>query len=216
MRTPGIEVRPLPNMTERHEFNEVFFTDVRVPLDQMVMGRGDGWRVAMVNLKHERGKLGDPNKLTQRLHRLVRLLEESRCDGRPLIELPSYRDRLLDIQGQVLAWKAHSLRLLTDQARDQGPGVGAMIVKYGGTSLLWRMSALAVDALGAAGLSYELHEDETEDDPATTWNADYMYDIAMLIGGGTSNIQKNIIGERGLGLPAGPKGDASRSAAGVG
>jgi alkylation response protein AidB-like acyl-CoA dehydrogenase len=82
MKTPGIEVRPLPNMTGRREFNEVFFTDVRVPAGQMVMGPGDGWKVAQVNLKHERLKLGDPDKIAQRLHRLVTLMRAPQADGR--------------------------------------------------------------------------------------------------------------------------------------
>src|SRR3546814_4650494 len=66
MQTPGIEVRPLRTMTEQATFNEVFFTDVRVPADQIVMGRGQGWHVANVTLKYERLLLGDSNKLMQR------------------------------------------------------------------------------------------------------------------------------------------------------
>ena len=65
MKTPGIEVRPLVTMTGRATFNETFFTDVRVPVDQIVMGRGDGWHVANVTLKYERLLLGDANKLTE-------------------------------------------------------------------------------------------------------------------------------------------------------
>ena len=78
-------------------------------------------------------------------------------------------------------------------------------MKYGGTMLGFRLSSLAVDALGAAGLPFESLGEAAEDDDATTWNIDYMYDVGLMIGGGSNNIQKNIIGERGLGLPREPK-----------
>lgn len=105
----------------------------------------------------------------------------------------------------MLAWKAHNLRLLTEAAQGIDSGVKRMIVKYGGTVLGFRLSALAVDALGAAGLAYEPRGEDAEDDKATTWNIDYMYDIGLMIGGGSTNIQKNIIAERGLNLPREPK-----------
>jgi alkylation response protein AidB-like acyl-CoA dehydrogenase len=206
MKTPGIEVRPLTTMTGRAEFNEVFFTDVRVPASNIVMSRGQGWNVANVTLKYERLYLGDANKLSVRLRKLIDLLQTTEIDGERLMALPGYRDRLLRIQGEVMAWRAHQLRLLTEQAEGVDSGVKRLIVKYGGTMLLWRMSALAVDAVGAAGLAYE---PDGETDDATAANLDYMFDIGMIIGGGSSNIQKNVIGERGLGLPREPKVQAA-------
>lgn len=76
MRTPGIQVRPLKTMTGRSEFNEVFFTDVRVPADQIVGARGEGWQVANITLKHERLMIGDARKMTHRLEQLIGLLQE--------------------------------------------------------------------------------------------------------------------------------------------
>ena len=205
MRTPGIEVRPLKTMTGRNEFNEVFFTGVKVPGDQIVLGRGKGWYVANVTLKHERLMIGDASKMTGRFEQIADLLNRTEVDGRKLIEMPEFRDRLLKLQGEVLAWKAHNLRLLTEAALGIDSGVKRMIVKYGGTMLGFRLSALAVDALGTAGLGYESLGEDAEDDEATTWNIDYMYDVGLMIGGGSNNIQKNIIGERGLDLPREPK-----------
>jgi len=183
----------------------VFFTDVRVPEEQIVLGRGKGWYVANVTLKHERSMIGDAGKLTQRLEQIIALLKSTKIDGTPLIAMAEYRDRLLRLQGEMLAWKAHSLRLLTEAAQGVDSGVKRMIIKYGGTMLGFRLASLAVDALGAAGLSFESQGEDAEDDEATTWNIDYMYDVGLMIGGGSNNIQKNIIAERGLDLPREPK-----------
>lgn len=205
MDSPGLDRRPLTTMTGRNEFNEVFFTDVKVPEDQIVLGRGKGWYVANVTLKHERLMIGDAGKMNARLEQLIRLCQSSEIDGRPIITMPEYRDRLLKLQGEVIAWKAHNLRLLTEAAQGAESGVKRMIIKYGGTMLGWRLSSLAIDALGAAGLPYETLGEDAEADDATTWNIDYMYDVGLMIGGGSNNIQKNIIGERGLDLPREPK-----------
>ncbi len=205
MQTPGIAVRPLPTMTGHATFNEVFLTDVRVPLDAVVLGRGKGWQVANVTLKHERLLLGDASKLTHRWHRLRDLLGRTAIDGVPLIRQPAWRERLLRLQGEVLAMKYHQMRLLSEAASGEAPGLGVLVVKYAGTVLAWKLAALAVDAMGEAGLPYEPHDDAGEDDEATTWYADHMYDLGLIIGGGSSNIQKNIIAERGLGMPREPK-----------
>ena len=204
MDSPGIEVRPLVTMTGRAEFNETFFTEVRVPLDQIVMGRGEGWRVANITLKHERQMLGDPNKLSHRYARLVELMERTTLDGVRCMDVPEYRERLMKLQGEVMASKFHGLRLLTAQGRGEDPGVSRLIVKLLGTLIAHRLSSLAIDVLGAAGLAYEPQGEMIDDDEATTWQIDNMYDIGLIIGGGSSNIQKNIIGERGLGLPREP------------
>jgi len=211
MQSPGLEVRPLKTMTGRSEFNEVFFTDVKVPEQQIVAGRGKGWYVANVTLKHERLMIGDAGKMTHRLEQLIQLQQSTEIDGTPLIRVAEFRDRLLRLQGEVLAWKAHNLRLLTEAAQGADSGVNRMIVKYGGTMLGFRLSSLAVDALGAAGLPYEPNGEDAEDDDATTWNIDYLYDVGLMIGGGSNNIQKNIIGERGLDLPREPKVTAARA-----
>ncbi len=207
MKTPGIEVRPLVTMTGKATFNEVFFTDVRVPADQIVMGRGDGWTVANITLKYERMMLGDANKFMSRVYRIAKLMQTTTIDGVRLIDMPEYRDRLLKLQGEVMASKYHQLRLLTEQAKGIDSGIRRMIVKLYGTEMGYRLSSLAVDVYGAAGLAFDPHDDATgeEDDEATAWHTDHMYDLGLIIGGGSSQIQKNIISERGLGMPREPK-----------
>ena len=88
MKTPGIEVRPLRTMTNHAEFNEVFFTDVRVPKDQIVGDRGQGWFVANATLKHERGMLGDPNAAQSRLKAIIDIMNEETVDGTRLMDNP--------------------------------------------------------------------------------------------------------------------------------
>lgn len=200
MTSQGIDVRPLVTMTERPEFNETFLTDVRVPVDQILMQRGDGWKVAISSLKHERLMLGDPNKQLQRFQSILKMMSENKLNGTRFIDLPVYRDRLAKLQAEVLAAKFHNMRLMTLEDEGREPGVTGLIVKYYGTLLNHKLSALAIDILGELGLPYDPHE-VTEDDVQTTWQIDYMYDIGLIIGGGTSQIQKNIIAERGLGMP---------------
>jgi len=202
MRTPGIEVRPLITMTGDAEFNEVFFTEVRVPKSQIVGRRGEGWRVANATLKHERGMLGDPDQAGERLSRLVTLLKTESIDGRRLIDSPVWRERLVRLQSQALAMKFHGLRLFTAAARGEGAGVAPLIVKLKGCELNHQIAALAIDAMGELGLLYEGSPHLRE---GGRWQRDFMFDLGLIIGGGTAQIQKNIISERGLGMPREPR-----------
>lgn len=201
MKTPGIEVRPLRTMTGHAEFNEVFFTDVRVPQRQIVGQRGDGWKVANATLRHERGSLGNAGITSQRYQELVELMQAETVDGTRLIELPVLRDRLMRLQGQVLAQKYHGLRLLTAAAAGEDPGLAALIVKLQGCELRHQLAALAIDALGELGL---LMHGSPHLRAQATWQERYMFDLGLIIGGGTAQIQKNIIAERGLNMPREP------------
>jgi alkylation response protein AidB-like acyl-CoA dehydrogenase len=198
MKTPGIEVRPLKTMTGRAEFNEVFFTDVRVPKTQIVGQRGEGWRVANATLKHERGMLGDPNAAEGRLAEIFELMGEEMVDGARLIDNPVLRDRLMRLQARVLAMKFNGLRVLTSQLAGENPGLAAMIVKLQGCELNYQLAAFAIDALGELGV---LYEGSPHLRAHGLWQQRYMFDLGLIIGGGTAQIQKNIIAERGLGLP---------------
>ncbi|HVI33527.1 acyl-CoA dehydrogenase family protein [Phenylobacterium sp.] len=198
MDTPGIEVRPLVTMTGHAEFNEVFFTDVRVPQANVVGGRGRGWFVANTTLKHERGMLGDPNATEARLNALVQLMREETVDGQTLIDNPLFRDRLMQLQARVFAMKFNGLRILTDETA----GLARLIVKLQGCELNHQVAALAIDALGELGI---LYHDGPHLRARGGWQRNYMFDLGLIIGGGTAQIQKNIISERGLGMPREPK-----------
>ena len=202
MKTPGIEVRPLVTMTGRAEFNEVFFTDVRVPKKDVVGKRGQGWFVANATLRHERGMLGDPNQAGTRLKALIDLMQNEDVDGRRLMDNPALRDRLLKLQARVHAMEFHGLRLLTAAQKGEDPGVARLIVKLMGCELNHQLAAFAIDALGELGVLYGGSPHLRN---GGNWQTSYMFDLGLIIGGGTAQIQKNIISERGLGMPREPK-----------
>jgi len=202
MKTPGIEVRPLVTMTGQAEFNEVFFTDVRVPRSQIVGERGQGWQVANATLKYERGMLGDPNQAGTRFKQLVEMAKTETVDGHRLIDSPVWRDRLLKLQARVLAMQFHGLRLLTARLTGENPGVAGLIVKLMGCELNNQLAAFAIDALGELGV---LYDGSPHLRAGGNWQRNYMFDLGLIIGGGTAQIQKNIISERGLGMPREPK-----------
>ncbi len=202
MDTPGIDVRPLVDMTENAYFNEVFFTDVRVPAGQIVGERGQGWQVANTILGHERELLGDPNASLTRLNALIDLMRTETIDGRRVIDMPVFRERLMRIQGRVMAMRFNDLRLLSAKVNQQSAPLARMVVKLQGTELRHELEKLAIDVMGEFGLAYGDNE-YLRGEGLWQWN--YMFYLGLIIGGGTSQIQKNIISERGLGMPKEPK-----------
>ncbi|RYX92206.1 MAG: acyl-CoA dehydrogenase [Comamonadaceae bacterium] len=197
MSLPGIEVRPLRTMNGSSWFNEVFLTDVRVPKSSIVGERGAGWAVANATLKHERGSLGDPERNAMRLTALMALLRDEQGHG--LGELPpALVDRLMSLQARVIAMRAHDWRLATDELHSRPAGVAALVVKLASCELNHDLDALGIDLLGELGILYGAGEHLRREG---RWQYDYMHDIGMVIGGGTAQIQRNIIAERGLGLP---------------
>ncbi len=202
MTTPGIEVRPLVTMVGDASFNEVFFTDVRVPAAQIVGKRGDGWKIANALLGHERGMLGSPNLTLQRFNALVELMKQETIDGRRLIDNPVWRDRLMKIEGRMLALRCNDLRTLSARINGQSAALASMVVKLQGTELRHDLEGLAIDALGELGVLYRGSPHLRDQG---MWQQHHMYFLGLIIGGGTSQIQKNIIAERGLGMPREPK-----------
>ncbi len=202
MKSPGIRVRPLGTMTGDSHFNEVFFTDVRVPREQIVGERGQGWQVANLVLLHERDDLGDPDATLTRLHALMDLMKQETVDGRRVIDNPVFRDQLMRLQGRVMAMRFNDLRLLSARLNNKDAALAAMIVKLQGTELRHELEGLAIDALGELGI---LYRDSPHVRDEGRWQFMYMLYLGLIIGGGTSQIQKNIISERGLGMPREPK-----------
>lgn len=205
MTTPGIEVRPLGTMTGRAEFNEVFFTDVRVPQANVVGQRGEGWKIANTTLKHERNMLANAGGLEASFARLVELMKTETRDGRRAIDDPVLRDRLLRLEARVAATKFHSMRMLTASLKKEFPGVSALVTKLYGCEISHQIAALAIDAMGELGVLYDGAKHLRF---GGLWQFQYMFSLGLIIGGGTAQIQKNIIAERGLGMPREPKAAA--------
>jgi alkylation response protein AidB-like acyl-CoA dehydrogenase len=204
MNQPGIDVRPLKQMTGGADFNEVFLTDVRTPKDWIVGKRGEGWLVSRTTLKHERDSIGNAAMTEVAFKGLVKLARESMRGGRPAIEDPAIRQRLAALEGYVLSHKYSGYRQLTANLRGDNVGILALMNKLHSTNIGQEVSKLAFDLLEADALI----------DPASTtrlmglaprnsagWVGQFMSSLGVAIAGGTANIQRNVIAERGLGLP---------------
>ena len=203
METPGIDIRPLVDMTLKAGFNEVFFSDVTIPETNIVGKRGEGWAVANATLTHERGSLTDPNGTMNRVNSLIDRMKKETINGKKLIDIPVYRDKLMDLQAKVMAFQSNSLRVLSAKINSgQDVKMAGMIQKYYGTELRHELEGFAVDVMGEIGT---LYEDSPHLRDKGSWQFLYMYYLGLIIGGGTSQIQKNIIAERGLGMPREPK-----------
>jgi alkylation response protein AidB-like acyl-CoA dehydrogenase len=203
MNTPGIEIRPLVDMTLNAGFNEVFFTDVTIPENNIVGKRGEGWSVANATLSHERGSLSNPNAMMNRLNALIERMKNETINGQRVIDNPVYRDKLMKIQGKVIAFQSNSLRVLSAKLnKNQDVKIAGMIQKYVGTELRHELEGFAIDIMGELGTLYQNSPNLRD---GGSWQIAYMYFLGLIIGGGTSQIQKNIISERGLGMPKEPK-----------
>ena len=203
MDTPGIEIRPLVDMTLNAGFNEVFFTDVTVPEENIVGKRGEGWAVANATLGHERGSLSDPNAMMNRLNSLIERMKYETINGEKIIDNEVYRDNLMKIQAKVIAFQSNSLRVLSAKLNNnQDVKIARMLQKLVGTELRHELEGFAVDIMGELGTLYENSPNLRD---GGSWQVGYMYFLGLIIGGGTSQIQKNIISERGLGMPKEPK-----------
>jgi alkylation response protein AidB-like acyl-CoA dehydrogenase len=208
MSTPGIEVSPLKTMTGNAEFNQVFFNDVRVPKTSVVGKRGEGWKIGNTTLRHERNMLGSAEGSATIFRTLVDLMKSETLDGSRAIDDPILCDRLVKLQAKSLAMKYHSLRMLTSGLRAESPGVAGLTTKLNGCQLNHDLAELAIDSMGELGTLYDKSKYERA---GGYWQFQYMFSLGLIIGGGTAQIQKNIISERGLGMPREPRGDASRS-----
>lgn len=202
MNQPGIDVRPLRMINGGVDFNEVFLNDVRTPEDWIVGERGEGWNVSRTTLKHERNLVGSSRRTLEALERLIKLAQESTLDGRPAIEDEDIRQRLAELEGYVWAHQCSGLRQLTAGAKGEDAGLLTIIAKLYATEIGHKVSRIAIDLLGDDGL---LAADDLglfgRPKSHSGWVANYMSSLGLAIAGGTSNIQRNVIAERGLGLP---------------
>ncbi|AMK25618.1 acyl-CoA dehydrogenase family protein [Sphingobium sp. TKS] len=197
-RQPGITVRPLRQISGESEFSEVFLDNVRAPADWIVGERGKGWEVSRVNLKHERASVGSASRATHLQHNLLKIARQTMVNGRPAIEDPIIRDKLAILDGYVQAQICASHYQTTLAVSGESTGVLGLSNKLNNTNIAQLVSQIASDILGDALLPMPA---ETGPAGPEKWNRQIMGSLGLSIAGGTSNIQRNIIAERGLGLP---------------
>jgi 3-oxochol-4-en-24-oyl-CoA dehydrogenase len=199
MQSPGVTVRPIVQMTGTHEFNEVILDRVRVPAENVVGTEHDGWRLAKVTLGNERVSLSGEGALWGRGPTTNDLLDLVRAGGG--VSDPHLRQRLaaLHIESELL----RLIRLRTVSARLRGlePGPEASIRKTLADKHGQHIMALGLDLCGTDGM---LADFAPYGDRAGAWAYGFLYSPALTIGGGTSEVQRDVIGERVLGLPRSP------------
>src|SRR5262245_40743231 len=200
MKTPGITVRPLVQMTGDKGFNEVFFEDVKVPRENLVGELNQGWQVANATLSHERNMLGSTTRTQQMFEGLLHVARTRRRAGKAASDDPLIRQRLADLAIRVESMTYHSYRQLTDLLRGRSPGIAASVNKLVSTELNHAICALAIEVLGDYGVLDRKSKHVVD---RGIWPYEFMFTLGLIIGGGTSQIQKNIISERGLGMPKG-------------
>jgi len=188
MESPGVEVRPLVQITGDAEFNEIFFKDVKVPKSQILGEAGEGWAVAMTTLLHERGTLGMA-LATRAQITAAELADHTRKLGRG--SDPLVRQKVAQHTIEARALQLNGYRALTAMKRNGIPGPEGSLLKLMWSELNQRMTETAVDVAGAAGQVGE----------STGWKYQFLRSRANTIEAGTSEVLRNILAERVLGLP---------------
>lgn len=202
MRAPGVEVKPIKQLTGDADFNEVYFTDVRVSDRQRLGDVGQGWHVALTTLMNERAAIGGGiGKMDVDL--AIAIAQDVELDGQPAIENAAVRTRIADWYVQEAGLKYTGYRSLTALSRGALPGPENSIGKLVGAPKMQAMASFLMDLLGASGAI----TDEALAAKAGIIQRAYMGAPGMRIAGGTDEIMANIIAERVLGLPQEPRLD---------
>lgn len=198
MNSPGIEVKPIKTMNGETPFAEVFFNDVRVPVANRLGAEGEGWDVTKHALANERSSIAEVTALQHALEDLKDLAKRCRRDGRPAIEDPFVRQRLARMETMIEAMRLTGLRFLTRQLRGQEVGAETSVNKLLRAELEVEIGRLALEIEGRFG---GLAKGSPGVVDKGRWQHQALSWPAYVIGGGTPNIQKNVIAERLLGLP---------------
>jgi alkylation response protein AidB-like acyl-CoA dehydrogenase len=200
MDAPGVEVRPINQIDGRQRFNEVFFTDVHIPARNLIPPENDGWRLATAMLMYERFAIGGGQQGGSRTDSANELIAVARA--RSLASDPSTRQALARLYTAELC---QSLLAQTTRAAVQAgkaPGPAGSAGKLARSEIARQVRSLSLQLLGAAAIAWD-----PEDPDGDRWSKDALASLSASIAGGTDEVQKNIIGERVLGLPREPAVD---------
>jgi len=194
MKTPGIEVRPIKQISGGANFNEVFFTDVRIPDSHRLGKVGEGWKAALTTLMNERLAVGLPSGGLD-VDELMELARDTELEDGPAIRNQQVRSRIADWYVQQQGLKLTRFRTLTALSKGQTPGPESSIIKIVAAPKMQDMGAFAMELMGPAGIM-------KEDVPhAAGFQAQWVGGAGFRIAGGTDEILRNIVAERVLGLP---------------
>jgi acyl-CoA dehydrogenase len=203
MQAPGVEIRPIKQISGTSDFNEVFFSDVRTPDTNRVGAVGDGWRCALTTLMNERATIGSGGGYGAGIKELIDLAKEVRWGDRPAIENPAVQQRIAEFYVKLKGLEYTGFRTLTALSRGTTPGPENAIAKMVGAPMRQEMAAFAVELQGAAGVL----TDGTASALAGAFQAVYLASPGLRLAGGTDEILHNIVAERVLGLPGEPRMD---------
>ena len=200
MKSPGVEVRPLRQMTGESEFSEIFFRDVRVPATNVLGNVNDGWNVAISTLMHERGAFGARLHLLfkRNIDRLIELSHSVQRNGSPAAKDPLIRQKLAQCYAEIEIMRLNQLRAFSRMAATGVPGPEGSILKIFWSELNQRVQQIAQELLGPYGqlLGADRHAIDHG-----IWSYGYLRSRGNTIEAGTSEVQRNIIGHFVLGLP---------------
>ncbi|MFL5587554.1 MAG: acyl-CoA dehydrogenase [Ktedonobacteraceae bacterium] len=200
MNLPGVSTRPLVQMTGEAEFAELFFENVKVPVENLVGELNKGWMVAITTLMHERGSLSFTIivVLEQRLQALIELSRMSTLNGKPVLEDPQVRQRIARLYTDVKTFKLNTMRQLSTLSQGHLPGPEGSLLKLQWSEFNQRLVELAFEIEGPFS---SLAPDSVDAPSEGRWQYEYLRARGNTIEAGTSEVQRNIVAERVLGLP---------------
>ncbi len=204
MDTPGIEVRPIILLDGTHEVNEVFFDDVRVPVENLVGEENKGWTYAKYLLTHERTNIAGVGFSQAGLDTVKRMARAEMSGGRPLIENPHFMARVAQVEIDLMAMSTTNLRIVSQAAAGSAPGVEASMLKVKGTIIRQEINDLARRAAGPYAMPFASEAIEGDNDPigpdyATAVSPHYFNNRKLSIFGGSNEIQRGIIAKVKMG-----------------
>jgi alkylation response protein AidB-like acyl-CoA dehydrogenase len=207
MKTPGITVRPIITMDGAHEVNEVWFENVKVPVENRIGEENKGWTYAKFLLGHERTNIAGVGASKRELGRLKEIARQETKNGRPLLEDPLFAARVAQVEMELMALEITNLRALSAESEKRAPGPEASILKIRGTEIQQTLSELMMYAVGPYALPFERASIEEGDlnsvagpEYAAPLAATYCNVRKVTIYGGSNEIQRNIISPMILGL----------------